>query len=137
MVSRMIHDWPQKDIGNIFKEKHILLARIDGNQKALEKGYNPFLLDLSGRLQDELEIILKQKEILWIRKSRQTCLKGEDQNTKFFHLSALVKCRQNKIERLLDCNGEPVSSKDGLKMVVLSYFQELFSNNNQAGIPLD
>lgn len=74
MVSRMIHEWAKRDIGNIFKEERILLARINGVQEALERGYNPFFMDLSIRLQCDLERILKQEEILWIKNQSNSSL---------------------------------------------------------------
>lgn len=80
----MIHEWAKKDIGNIFKEKRILLARLDGIQKALEKGFNSFLLELNTTLQIELERILNEEEILWIEESRQTWSREGDRNTRFF-----------------------------------------------------
>lgn len=47
-------------------------------------------------LQEEL----KREELLWKHKSRVTWLTTKDLNTKFFHLSTIIRRRRNAIEFL-------------------------------------
>ncbi|CAL2225696.1 unnamed protein product [Prunus armeniaca] len=56
-----------------------------------------------------------------------------DRNTKFFHLTTVVRRRRNKIERLKDSNGDWVEDDEGIKRLVVEYFQGLF--NQDAGAP--
>ncbi|CAL9006204.1 unnamed protein product, partial [Prunus brigantina] len=50
-----------------------------------------------------------------------------DRNTKFFHLTTVVRRRRNKIERLKDSNGDWVEDAEGIKRLVVEYFQGLFN----------
>lgn len=53
-------------------------------------------------------------------------LKDGDMNTHFFHASATVRRKRNRVEKLLDNNGVAVTDKEGLCQIVRDYFVELF-----------
>lgn len=46
-------------LGNVFREKCVLLRRLNGIQKVVDYGCNPFLDDLESKLKRELEDLLK------------------------------------------------------------------------------
>ncbi|VVA23745.1 PREDICTED: Transposon TX1, partial [Prunus dulcis] len=43
--------------------------------------------------------------MFWLQKSRNTWLKEGDRNTKFFHLSTIIRRRRNKLEGLTNDAG--------------------------------
>ncbi|KAL8141825.1 hypothetical protein V2J09_014857 [Rumex salicifolius] len=86
--------------GNIHKKKVRLLARIEGLQKTIERRNCQGLIDLDGKLREELDIILKEEETLWFQKSREKWIAYRDRNTKYFNASTVVRRRKNKIDAL-------------------------------------
>lgn len=64
------------------------------------------LQKLEKELQQTYCEILREEEELWMLKSRITWLSLGDQNTKFFHRSALIRRRHNKICQLQKNNGD-------------------------------
>ncbi|KAL5772200.1 hypothetical protein ACOSQ2_012124 [Xanthoceras sorbifolium] len=119
--------WNKDSFGCIFKRKRVLLARILGIQRSLSGKYNSSLVSLENQLICEYNEIAKQDEVFWQQKSRINWLKNGDRNTKFFHLSTMIRRRRNKIEGLKDINGDWVEDKDGLKLLACNYFKTLFS----------
>jgi hypothetical protein len=94
--------WNSLYFGNIQKKK-----------KKKKKKINTLLVDraqqsthLSHPIQEELVLqkalddLYLQEEILWKSKSQETWLTCKDLNTKFFHLSTLIKRRWNAIDFL-------------------------------------
>lgn len=64
--------------GNIFKQKRLLLARLDGLQKILSSRSDRGLLKLEAKIRRELDMILDREELLWYQKSRVEWLKNGD-----------------------------------------------------------
>lgn len=79
--------------------------------------------DLRARLGEEL----KREEQLWRQKSRVTWLTTPDLNTRFFHLSTIVRRRRNSIDALLDPNGQWLEGRESIGAHVVAHFQHLFS----------
>lgn len=63
------------------------------------------LLKLESKLRLERKELLLQEELLWQQKSNDW-LKPGDRNMKFFHTSTLIRMRKNKIEALINEEGE-------------------------------
>ncbi|CAL2276969.1 unnamed protein product [Prunus armeniaca] len=63
-----------------------------------------------GNLEDvligEYNGILDEEALLWQQKSRLKWLQEGDRNTKFFHMTTIIRRRCNKIERWKNCDGE-------------------------------
>lgn len=100
-----LQDSNTKVFGNIFRKKRRLLSRIAGIQKSLGIKHNPFLVILETDLIKEYEEVRDHEALYWQQKLRIRWLQHGDKNTKFFHLSTLVRRRRNKIEGLVDHNG--------------------------------
>ncbi|CAL8132775.1 unnamed protein product [Prunus armeniaca] len=81
-LSKALADWNKDVFGCLFRNKKKLLARIGGIQKALCRRHSPFL------------------------KSRNTWLKEGDRNTKFFHMSTIIRRRRNKLEGLTNAQAQ-------------------------------
>ena len=111
----------------MFHKKRRLLARIGGIQKARDRYENPFLTKLEAELIQEYENIRDQDNMFWRQKSRDNWIQNGDRNTKFFHLTTLVKRRRNKIEGLFDSNGSWNTDASSMKKIAVSFFNDLFS----------
>ncbi|XP_039035459.1 uncharacterized protein LOC120171922 [Hibiscus syriacus] len=91
-----IIEWKENRFGNIFKRKKTLMKRIQGIQRPSKYLYSAYLQELEKALEAEYQLVLNQEEILWFQKARlDWMLKGE-RNTKFFHLTTMVRRRYNK-----------------------------------------
>lgn len=76
----------------------------------------------------------------WIRRTcfgnRSPWLQGGDRNTKFFHISTLLRRRRNKIERLKTSDGIWVNDKEAINNLAVSLlFIEESVNGNICSLP--
>ncbi|XP_062010302.1 uncharacterized protein LOC133726711 [Rosa rugosa] len=76
---------------------------------------------------EEYETIRDQENLFWRQKSRDKWLQGGDRNTRFFHLTTLVRRRKNKIEGLFDKNGNWFTDSATMKKISVDFFVDLFS----------
>ncbi|KAL7187043.1 hypothetical protein ACSBR1_037168 [Camellia fascicularis] len=118
--------WNKKVFGNIFKRKRTLLARIEGIQKAQVLAFSHNLHFLEKDLINQYNNTVFQEEILWFQKSRSKWLTLGDKNTRYFHISTLVKRRKLKINVLKDEEGNWISSMNELKAHIIDHFINLF-----------
>lgn len=125
--------WNKEIFGNLYQQKKRFMARLDSIQRSLCKKNVPFLFDLEKKLLGELNVILDQEELFWIQKSRNSWLKEGDKNTKFFHLSTIVRRRRNKIEGLKDRNGVWHTDKSDMHAIVILHFNDIFSLKPRVG----
>ena len=78
-------------------------------------------------LQSELNCWLSRNELIWRQKSRETWLRDGDRNTKFFHISAVVRRRKNSIDALRGEDGIWLVNLSDIREHVVSNFQQLFT----------
>ncbi|CAL9010471.1 unnamed protein product [Prunus brigantina] len=122
-----LKDWNVNVFGHLKKRKACLLARLNGIQKALCRGLNIFLSKLEISLIEEYNCVLEHEAMLWKQKSRLQWLQEGDRNTKFFHLTTIIRRRRNKIERLKNNEGVWVEEAQDIKGLAMAYFEQLFS----------
>lgn len=122
-----LRSWNKTTFGNIFYQKKQLLARINGIQKALCLRDNPYLVDLETSLMQEYQDIRDKEAIFWKQKSREKWIQEGDRNTKFFHITTMVRRRRNKIDGLFNEHGVWCEDPTVLKSIAANYFQQLFS----------
>lgn len=120
--------WNKDTFGNIFMRKKRCTNRLEGVQRSLATRVTTRLLRLEEKLKKELNEILVQEEMLWKQKSRIEWLKEGDRNTKFFHTTMLIRRRRNRVDALLDDNGEWVTEKEQLKKVAIGFYTRLFTS---------
>lgn len=82
------------------KKKRTLVARIRGIQQSPDYGISAFLQELESCLQQEYHEVLRQEEIMWLQKSRLEWVQSGEINTKFCHLTTLVRWERNNIVSL-------------------------------------
>ncbi|KAM2666646.1 hypothetical protein EV2_018455 [Malus domestica] len=70
---------------------------------------------------------IEGEEIFWKQKSRVKWLQEGDRNTRFFHLSTIIRRRRNKIEGLWNNDGVWVEDKEDLKQIAVHHFCSLFA----------
>ena len=93
-------------------------------------------LELEASLHLEANAWMKREEIKWKQKSRELWLKEGDRNSKFFHLSTLIRRRRNFIAEIHLDNGHWIHSRDDIKAYFKDEFQKLFSSSNPQIPPL-
>ena len=56
-------------------------------------------------LRQEINDLLDSEEIMWQQRSKVQWMRLGDRNTKYFHLKALERKKENAINRIMDENG--------------------------------
>ena len=79
------------------------------------------------KLQGELNEWLRRNEILWRQKSRETWLKDGDKNSRFFHISTIIRRKHNSIDAIKDYRGEWLICKKDIREHVVEKFFNLFT----------
>ncbi|CAL8995128.1 unnamed protein product [Prunus brigantina] len=72
----------------------------------------------------------EMEALFWQQKSRIQWLQEGDRNTKFFHMTTVIRRRRNKIERLKNEEGVWVEDAVQMKGLAVKYFSNLFSQSN-------
>ncbi|KAK2664916.1 hypothetical protein Ddye_003490 [Dipteronia dyeriana] len=129
-LSRVLQKWNKEEFGNLFHNKRRLLAHIHGIQKCLSERFSHHLSLLEETLLNKYKDTLEHKEIFWKQKSRNCWLNEGDKNTKFFHLSTIIRRRRNKIEGFKKVDGRWVDGMEEMKQEAVGYFQKLFEVNH-------
>jgi len=88
--------WNREVFGNLFRRKRNIWARLQGVQLQLSASGNGHLIRLRGKLREELNVILNQIETLWFHKSRMEAIQDGNRNTRYFHLSTIIRRTSSK-----------------------------------------
>lgn len=72
----------------------------------------------------------RKDESLWRSKSRVHWLTSKELNTRFFHISTIVRRRRNAIEFLKHPSGSWLDSREEIGKLFVASFTELYSSNN-------
>lgn len=122
-------NWNKVVFGDIFKNKKRLLARIDGIQKKLSKSFNPYLIRRRAKLWTEYEDILRREELYWAHQAKTNWLRFGDKNTKFFHQSTICRQQRNRVEALINEEGNWVYDNSEIKSLLVDFYKSLYSIN--------
>ena len=98
------------------------MARLAGVQRKLSTAAHGGLIKLEKKLRKELLEVLEQEHLLWFQKSRSRFLIDGDRNTKFFHISTLVRRQGNQVMALKDNNGVWVGDQRTLAEMASNFF---------------
>lgn len=93
---------------------------------------NPQIEMQEAQLQVDLQEALKNEEQLWRTKSHTQWLATSELNTRFFHLSTLIRRRKNCIKGLKTENGRWLNNREDLGAYLCSNFQTIFSTSSPA-----
>ncbi|XP_074301475.1 uncharacterized protein LOC141632870 [Silene latifolia] len=122
-----LQSWNKSVFHNIFAKKRSLEMRLLGVQRKLSRGGPYYLLKFELKLKRNLDEVLREEELLWFQKYRMEAICDGDRNTRFFHLSTVIRRKQNRIEGLQDSVGNWVWDAAVIQRMVLDYFQGLFA----------
>lgn len=81
-------------------------------------------------VRDALQDLLRKEETLWKSKSHVQWLATSDLNTRFFHISTIIRRCRNDIHTLKDAEGHSYSSHDDIGRLSLDHFTRLFTFSN-------
>lgn len=123
-----LSEWNKTTFKNIYHKKKRTLARIKGIQKPLCFKIDNQLLKLEKDLQQTYYSILRDEKEFLMLKSRISWLSLGDQNTKFFHRSALIKRRHNKISQLQTNGGDWITSPSDISNEIRNNLTNTFCN---------
>ncbi|CAL8098739.1 unnamed protein product [Prunus armeniaca] len=125
-----------------FNEMFQVEDKLGGGQSCIFKGfrrwfssnemvylgfYGPKFTWTNGRVFERLD---RAEALFWQQKSRIQWLQEGDRNTKFFHMTIVIRRRRNKIERLKNEEGFWVEDAAQMKGLAVNYFSNLFSQSN-------
>ena len=119
--------WNSLHFGNIHKKLKETLHLTDTVQQSSPSS-SSFKQEIS--LKMDLDNLLIKEESLWCSKSRETWLTCKDLNTKYFHISTLIRRRSNAINFLKLDSGVWVSSRDEIGGNFISHFSNIFTSTN-------
>ncbi|GAU35438.1 hypothetical protein TSUD_375280 [Trifolium subterraneum] len=74
--------------------------------------------------------LLIQEEGYWKQRAKMNWLQEGDMNTRFFHMSAIVRSKKKKVTKLIADNGTEAHTQEELCEVAKSYFDTLFKPRN-------
>ncbi|XP_057419026.1 uncharacterized protein LOC130713258 [Lotus japonicus] len=118
--------WNQEVFGNILKRKRRLIRRLEGINQRLSMAIDRGLDTLQRSLWKEYNAVLVQEELLWMQKSRCLWLQFGDRNTSFFHTATLVRRKRNRIEALLNQDGDLITDYNALKELAFVFFRDSY-----------
>ena len=121
--------WNKETFGNIFHRKRRVEARLAGIQKALADGPNAHLLALERVLREKYWVINQQEEDFWSVKSRYNWLIQGDRNTNFFHTSALIRRKRNRIFCFKDNSGDVIYNEEAIAATIREGYISLFTTS--------
>ncbi|XXG76419.1 hypothetical protein AAC387_Pa08g0774 [Persea americana] len=120
-----LKQWTKLTFGNLHQNILAAEARVLQCQHQLDSSPSePSREDLLSS-RSELHEALKAQEIHWHQRSRIAWLKEGDQNTKFFHHSAIVRSSFNKINHI-SANGSTIVDPATIQALAVDYFSDLF-----------
>ena len=122
---RDLKRWNKKCFGNSrerIKELEEKIARLQVSNPTREN------LELEASLNLELDDWLEREDLKWKQKSRELWTKEGDRNTRFFHLSTLLRRRRNRINEIKLEDGSWINTKEEIQ----NYFNENFKSLYQS-----
>uniref|UniRef100_A0A2N9GPX3 Reverse transcriptase zinc-binding domain-containing protein n=1 Tax=Fagus sylvatica TaxID=28930 RepID=A0A2N9GPX3_FAGSY len=87
-------------------------------------------IEMEAALNVELNEWLEWEELKWKQKSKELWLRKGDRNSKFFHLSTVVRRRRNLISEIQLSDGQWIHSRDDIESYFSMQFQNIFQTSN-------
>lgn len=75
-------------------------------------------------------MVQRMEEDLWRQKSRTTWLTTHDLNTRFSHLSTVIRCRRNSLDALKTSSGQWIWGRADIGNYFVQHFQQVFKFDN-------
>lgn len=84
--------------------------------------------DFEASARRELLHLQKLDKDLWRQKSWSTWLTTRDLNTRFFHLSTVIRRRRNSIDSIKSTVGQWLHGKEAVGPYIINHFQSVFTS---------
>lgn len=81
-------------------------------------------------LQESLDHLLLKEQFLWKDKAKEEWLEEGDRNSRFFHVSTIIRRRRNHIEYIYNRDHMAVSYFEGIGQLFMDFYQDLFASSN-------
>lgn len=121
-----IKEWNRTVFGNILQEKAILENKLEQIHRDGAVGnHSVEAIEQENVLPQQWHRRCIQEEILWKQKSRVQWLKEGEQNTKFFHRSALDHRSANRILELKNNAGEILKNHNDISALLSDHFSSI------------
>ncbi|XP_057418459.1 uncharacterized protein LOC130712657 [Lotus japonicus] len=121
--------WNDDVFGQIFHRKRRLMKRLEGINNRLSMTFDRGLEKLQKTLWQEYNTVLLQEELFCAQKSRFLWFKFGDRNSKFFHTATLIRRKRNKIEALIDDDGNLLTDFDDLQVFTVNFFRRSYMDD--------
>lgn len=135
-LQHILRSWNRDVYGDIFKRKKQLIARMEGIDRKLLEGPNERLRQLKQDLWCQYNSLLDHEEAYWFQQSRSQWLRLGDRNTQYFHQKTIIRRRGNRVDALLDDDGNWLYDEQDIQHVFVSYYQNLFHSAGACSQPL-
>jgi hypothetical protein len=122
-----LRKWNKEVFGHYQSRINVLTSQIESIQ-ALERTEANAIAE--ALLQFELNEWLCRNEMIWRQKSRECWLKEGDRNSKFFHLSTIVRRRTNNIDSIKTDDGRWLLNSKEFSNYFLDKFKEHFEEED-------
>ncbi|XP_050259106.1 uncharacterized protein LOC126704118 [Quercus robur] len=86
-------------------------------------------LELEAALSLELDDWLAKESLKWQQKFREIWLKDGDRNSRFFHLTTLVRRRRNFISDIKQEDSSWISGREAIQEYFIANFQSLYQSS--------
>ncbi|XP_030923527.1 uncharacterized protein LOC115950472 [Quercus lobata] len=106
-----------------------LMARLNGIQRSIAVRPSASLIELEKKLHSKLELVLAQEEELWALKARLNWMVFGDRNTLFYHMSAIVRRKRNKIQAIKNSVGDWLLDEREVMEYIKKSFMELYTTS--------
>lgn len=119
-----LRKWNKEVFGLCQVRINTLIRKISDVQNANPSNSNG---KIEAVLQAKLREWLMRSEVLWRQKSRELWLKEGDKSIKFFHLSTIIRHRQNNIDAIRSKEGNWITDKGLIRQHFLDNFRHHFT----------
>eukprot|EP00253_Pinus_taeda_P013888 PITA_13888 len=130
-IKLKLKDWNKTVFGNIFQEKATIEQKLEQIHKdGIAGRRDEDSCEQEKELTQQWHTRCKQEETLWKQKSRVLWLKEGEQNTKFFHRSAIDYRNANKILELKNSEGEILINHKDISDLLSNHFSNIAREPN-------
>ena len=86
-------------------------------------------MELEAFLSLELDGLLAKEDMKWNQKSKELWVKEGDRNTRYFHLSTIIRRRRNFISEIKLDDGSRINSREEIQNYFIDNFKALYQTS--------
>jgi hypothetical protein len=125
-IAGSLQKWSRATFGSIRRQ----IQQLERKLRALhESPICPEVLSEEKVIEQQLCELFEREEIMARQRSRVDWLREGDCNTAFFHARASARKRTNRIDALIREDGSKCEDQDGIKNMVQSFYEDLFTSD--------